>query len=221
MKRNGGLVVLMAALTALGCETTNGFLAFEVDLPPMVVTSAPHAQIMPPAPPHIGARLIALQRGVRGGTAVLALKNTRTDGAELVLDWAKLSIRLSSGQFRKAMDDDEYLKVAMQFDFRAYGDQTRDKNNPDQPPRIYPHHGEVYRIKPGEEMVIALHFGAPAEEKSMMLSFQEALHWENAAGAEAITPALQMAVQLPSLSEEPKEGSYWPKWMQLNLEFGN
>jgi hypothetical protein len=200
----------------MGCETTGGLAFFAATPPPVASATNNCGEVLKPTATDVDVEIESVRRGSRGGSLVLRLHNDSADKA-LMLDWSKISVRLGNGQFRRPMTDDEFLQLALEFTFPAYG-WSQEALKRELPDLVYPQRGEVRRLKPGEELAIMLHFGAPGEEATLLLSLEQALTWETADGTRpvAVLPAVRCAVNLPSLTDG-KPPTWWPGWVHVGV----
>jgi hypothetical protein len=207
-------------LCCTGCASTGGFAFFAAPALPVVQHTEPCASVLKPTAENVAIEVASIRRGVRGGSFILAIQNKSKDQA-LMIDWSKLTLRLGNGQFRPPMTDEEFLKLGLEFGFRAYGwddDAMRQKT----PDVTYPVRGEFVRLKHGETLKLAVHFGAPEDEDTILASFDEAFAWEGLDFRRLgpVTPAVRCAIQLPCLNP-PKTTSWWPDWLHVGVMLSN
>lgn len=215
----GGLAVLilfcgLAFLTTgvSGCTTLGSFRVFDPVEPRTAHLQQPSVAVRDlPADIRLGVE--HLRRGSRGGSFVLCIENASED-RDLIVQWNRLGYRLGSGQRRQPMSDQDFLKMCVQFGFAAYGwsaEATRQKWA-----EVYPSPGDVYRIEPGQSLTILMHFGASEQERTLNLSFDQALWWESREGNRVgIEPAPHCVISLPPLEEI--EDEFWPSWLHVGF----
>jgi hypothetical protein len=203
MEVRAWMVALLLAGVA-GCQSPQLLVA-----PPAPVSATPMVeyQVLEPTPAQVHVRLDQIGRGPRGGVLRLTLRNENAE-SDLLLDFSKAGIRLGNGQHRKCIDSQRFAQLCQEFGAAAYG-HTDDAG---EWPLISP--GTIYRLKPGEEIALAIAFGAPELESSIVLALDaQALYFEG----QGDTPqALRLRIQLPDVSRW-KNPPWWPDWLHVGV----
>ncbi len=205
-----GLAFLMAGVS--GCTTLGSFSVFEPIEPRTVCVQQPAAAVRD-VPAEMRLAVEHLRRGSRGGSFVLRVENASED-RDLFVDWDRIAYRLGSGQRRRPMSDQDFLKMGVQFGYAAYGWSAEDLRQ--KWAEIYPSSGGVYRIEPGQSLTLLMHFGAAEQERTLSMLFDQALWWETRDGQHlSIDPAPHCIITLPPLQENKEE--FWPSWLHVGF----
>lgn len=219
MGRNG-FAAMAAAVLIAGCATSQWLSRAPV--PPQLTVDSPTFRLVEPWPKDVHVKVLAIRRGVRGGSLLLELSNGHPED-HLVYDWSGVSIRLGSGRRRRCMADSEYLTMAMEFGFASYGGEyfTKAKSDPWMPCQ-YPKKGRRHFIWPGESVAVVIHFRAPSEENQMLLALDKALSWQKVDGTllGEVTPPPRVVVDLPVVEVETRP-EWWPDWLHVGFELSS